>query len=470
MTGLGFHDVEVDGRRVDVLVEHGTVTALDDDLPFPDDAELIDGRGGALIPGLWDHHIHLMSLAASLASVRVGPPEVHSAEQLAAVLREAAAAAPNEWIRGVGYHESVAGDLDRWTLDRMLGDTPLRLQHRSGAMWILNSAALATLDLRDAPDGVDRDGGGLPTGRIVGADRWLGGQLESTRTTPPDLDAVGRLLAGHGVVGCTDATPYPDLDDLANLVDAVDGGALPQRLTVTGGPTIADRPFPAPVTRGPVKLLLADHSLPDLDQLVEWIGRAHDAGRPVATHCVTRVALVLTLTALDVAGVAPGDRIEHGSVVPPELVGRLRDDGLTVVTQPGFVAERGDRYRREVDEVDRPHLYPCGSLLAAGVAVAGSTDAPFGAPDPWIAIRAATDRRTADGHELGPDEAVDADAALGLFLGTPDDPGRTRRRVAVGASADLCLLRVPGQALHDHLTTDTVAMTIIGGEVAYDGR
>ena len=51
------------------------------------------------------------------------------------------------WIRGVGYFESVAGELDRARLDRLAPARPLRIQHRSGALWMLNSAAVDRLGL-----------------------------------------------------------------------------------------------------------------------------------------------------------------------------------------------------------------------------------------------------------------------------------------------------------------------------------
>ena len=86
----------------------------------------------------------------------------------------------------------------------------------------------------------------------------------------------------------------------------------------------------------------------------------------------------------------PGDRIEHASVTPPEVIAVMAHLSLTVVTQPAFVAARGDVYLRDVDPADRPDLYRCASLLEAGVAVGGSTDAPFGPDDPWLAMRAAT--------------------------------------------------------------------------------
>ena len=64
-------------------------------------------------------------------------------------------------------------------------------------------------------------------------------------------------------------------------------------------------------------------------------------------RCVQRIGLVVAMSAFEEVGVEAGDRIEHGAVIPIELVGALRDLGLIVVTQPAFVARRGDRYLRE---------------------------------------------------------------------------------------------------------------------------
>ncbi len=91
----------------------------------------------------------------------------------------AAAAQPRpDWIRAVGYHQSVAGDLDRDVLDRMIPDRPVRVQHRSGILWVCNSAALAALDAEhETAPGVERDAAGRLTGRLWRMDRWLGHQL-----------------------------------------------------------------------------------------------------------------------------------------------------------------------------------------------------------------------------------------------------------------------------------------------------
>ncbi len=95
-----FRDVEVDGVRTDVVVDGGTVRDLAPGLVRPPGVDEVDGRGGALLPGLHDHHVHLAALAAATASVRVGPPDVTSVEDLASALTEADRNLPaGAWLR-----------------------------------------------------------------------------------------------------------------------------------------------------------------------------------------------------------------------------------------------------------------------------------------------------------------------------------------------------------------------------------
>ena len=196
------------------------------------------------------------------------------------------------------------------------------------------------------------------------------------------------------------------------------------------------------------------------------IEQAHRHGRAAAVHCVTRTAIVLTLAAWDVVGSRAGDRVEHGSVVPPEVIGSLVRHGITVVTQPSFIGERGDEYLHDVAE-DLPHLYRCRSLLKAGIRVAGRNDAPYTAPDPWQAMRAAASRAGPSGAILGTSEAVDPAQALRLFLGELHDPGGAARTVHFGGSADLCLLRYPLNVALERLTAEDVAATVCSGRLVH---
>ena len=118
-----------------------------------------------------------------------------------------------------------------------------------------------------------------------------------------------------------------------------------------------------------------------------------------------------------------------------------------VVTQPGFLADRGDDFLRDLPVGEHADLYRCGSLLRAGVRVALSSDAPYGPADPWAVMAAAVSRRTASGQVAGAGERITAGQALAACLAAPDDPGGPSRRVAVGSPADLVVLQVPFAAL-----------------------
>lgn len=455
--------------RVDVAVTGDRISAIGVDLDTGA-AEVIEGHGGPLLPGLHDHHLHLHAVAADADSVRCGPPHVHTGDELAAAL----AAAPGDgWLRGVGYVETVAGLLDAASLDRLHARRPVRMQHRSGALWILNSLACQEVHLESADHpGVERDDSGRPTGRVWRADAWLRGRLPGTG--PPSLARIGVELARFGITGVTDATPDLPPDSLAALLAAHDSGDLPQRLHLLGVPLDSTAPNPArrhgdtggSVTTGPYKIVIADSDPLDFEALADTVRRAHAGGRPVAVHCISRAALLVQLAVFDDVGSLPGDRIEHGALIPAESFQTLRRHGLTVVTQPGFLTHRGDDYLHRVDHDDLPDLYRCRSLLRGGVAVALSSDAPYGPLDPWSVIAAAMSRRAPTGEILGEAERLTVSGALGGYLTPLDDPGGRPRSLRVGCPADLVLLDRPlVEAVAPE--ADPVRCTMIRGAIHY---
>lgn len=396
--------VEVGGALVDVRWDGGRISELGVLAPLPSE-EVVDGAGGALLPGLHDHHLHLLALAAASASVDVGSG-----------LSTLSTAGGTGWLRAVGWAEEG----DRSTLDRVRADRPVRVQHRSGALWVVNSRGVQELGLQgvDLP-GVERDDADEPTGRLWRLDGWLADRIGRTE---PDLAGLGRHLGQLGLTGLTDATPDLDRETCALL-----RRSLPQQLLLLGDPD----------GDGPVKLVLADHDLPALDELVARISEVRP--RPVAVHCVTREALALLLAARREAGPHPGDRVEHGALIPREVIAELP----TVVTQPGFLLDRGDDYLRDVDARDLPDLYRYASLADHGCAVVPSSDAPYGPVDPWVVMRAARDRTAASGTVLSGTERVSVGQALAGMLAPLHEPWSPPRRVVVGAPADLVLLRVP---------------------------
>lgn len=423
----------LNGRRVDIRVGE-LVDEVGEDLPGLRGEDVLDAAGGTVVPGLHDHHVHLRSAVSALSSLAVGPPAVHTEEQLVRVL-SCAVPGPDGWLRAVGYHESVAGDLDRSALDAVVPGVPLRVQHRSGALWVLNSVALERVGLPGHPDG-----------RLRPTDRGWSEALPRRDTRLADLSA---RLAGFGVTGVTDATPDLDEDDMTSLRMAHRRREFRPRLHFLS----------------PGKRILHDDRL-DVDGLTGWVSRQHNGGRPVAVHCVTAAQLVVAVAALRAAGTHPHDRIEHAAVVGDDDLADLADLGVTVVTQPNFVAERGDQYLADIPAVEHATLWRVASLLKAHVRVALSTDMPFGDGDPWAAMRAAVHRTTPSGAVLGVGERVSPQAALAMFLGRLDDPSRARR-VAAGQPGDLCVLTDPPAAVLAGLDAAMVTATIIGGQVAH---
>jgi predicted amidohydrolase YtcJ len=440
----GQGDVRIEGDRIMAMGRLDPATGED----------VLDARGGALLPGLHDHHIHLAGLAVRDASIVCGPPEVTSRDELAIALSRPG----NGWIRGILYHESVMGLPDARMLDELIRERPLRMQHRGGRMWLLNSRALAILlDQAEPPPGLEAEAGRF-TGRLFDEDAWLRGALGSA---PPDLAGVSSALARHGVTGLTDMSPANDAAMGAHFTAQRESGSLAQRLLVAGSLGLADAK-PAGWTTGPAKLHLHESALPDFDEAVAFIASAHDQGRAVAVHCVTEVELVFALAATEAAGPIRGDRIEHASVAPPELVERIAAMGLHVCAQPHFVAERGDRYLVDVEPRHRQDLYRLASLADAGIALSGGSDAPFGSADPWAAMHAAVSRETAGGALIGKREALTPEAALALYLADPGDLSR-QRAIAVGKPANLCLLRVAWQQARERLNAANVRATFVSG-------
>ncbi|MCZ6887208.1 MAG: amidohydrolase family protein [Gammaproteobacteria bacterium] len=421
----------------------GRIVEIGRGLQSADDGVVIDACGGAVLPGLHDHHIHLLALAAARSSVLCGPPEIGDAGSLRDALRDA----PGDgWIRGVGYHESVAGMLNARVLDALVADRPVRVQHRSGKMWFLNSMAIRLVGAEAGSDG-----------RLFRRDEWLRERLDAD-VDRAAVQATSRLLAARGVTGITDTTPSND-DRTARLLADL---APAQHVELMGSEAL---------TAGTLKIMLDDYALPDIDALQRRIVTAHERGRRVAVHCVTRAELVFAASAFIETGSAPGDRrdrIEHASVTDDGAMALLRRAGLTVVTQPNLVFERGDQYLVDVDATDHGWLYRCRGFLDAGVPLGGGTDAPFGQPDPWAAMRAAVTRETAGGQRISEArEALTPEQALALFTTPPDDPGGAPRRVAVGAAADLCVLRCNWLAARERLCHDDVAVVTKDGTVTY---
>lgn len=296
----------------------------------------------------------------------------------------------------------------------------------------------------------------MPTGRLWRCDDWLRQRLA---TKPPSLLALGQELLRHGITSVTDAGADNGPGHATLLGAAVRSGDLPQHLTIMGR---EDLPSAPDYQVGALKLLYDEADWPDAAVVSRRIADARQQGRAVAAHCTTTAELLLYLAALDHAGGArAGDRIEHGSMVPRSMIADIASAGLMVVTQPGFIHDRGDRYLTQVPDHELANLYRLRSLLDAGIAVAAGSDAPYANINPWIGIQAAQERLTATDAPLGLSEAISAADAMALYSPSGAKRGTAKPIVTLGQVGDLCL--ASGETAHG--STGAISATIIGGRV-----
>ena len=447
-------NAEVDGVRLDVRFQDKILELSSSIQPAPGES-VIDAQGGALLPGLHDHHMHFLATAAWANSVDCGAVDITGPDELGRLLRQQTGSG---WLRGVNYHESIAGELQVRALDELADHRPVRIQHRSGKAWMLNSAAIELLQLQQYADidGVEVDSSGAVTGRLFRLDGWLRERLSADLTS--DISSLSRQLSSYGVTGFTDTSATNSQQTAQLFAQWQSDGVLQQDVLLMGDDSLH---------AGPLKVILDEDSLPDLENLVVRLQRARNRGRSIAFHCVSHLELLFALTALEQVPADSRDRIEHAAIVYDEMLPRLKQRGISVVTQPGFLWQRGDQYLKDLEPREIEVLYRHRALLEAGVNTVVSSDGPYGPVNPWKVMDAASRRTTQSGTTIGGQERVSPDHSLRGYLLNAHGLKEPAREIRVGANADLCLLQLPWCEAEKQVANVKVQATIRSGAVTH---
>jgi predicted amidohydrolase YtcJ len=155
-------------------------------------------------------------------------------------------------------------------------------------------------------------------------------------------------------------------------------------------------------------------------------------------------------------------RIEHASVLNPELMKRLGKSGLIVTVQPHFVVS--DFW---VDQRLGPSrarfTYPFKSILNSGLVVVGASDCPVEPLAPLLGIAAAVNRK-------GP-EALLAEDAIALYTRNAAYASfeeNLKGTITPGRYADLAVLeKDPSKVRPSEIGGITVLVTMVGGRIVY---
>jgi predicted amidohydrolase YtcJ len=492
------------------------------------DAEIIDLGGRTVLPGFIDAHNHFLATGEALAALDVSYPRVRSIEDLVAAIAARAATTPaGHWIRAVGLnHEKFPEGRapTRWDLDRATGDHPVMVQHLSGHLALVNSAALAARGLDErtsAPKGgqLVRDLEGRLTGLCLDAAMGL--------VVPAAVD-----IGSHGPNFHAEAP----LEELVTHLDHAGRAYLAAGLTTVCDPQVTRREFIAyreTQRRGQLRVrtvcmplsnqlrefgaiglagvfgddrlaiggmkFYADGSLisgtasfsqpygerGEFTGLTYWrpeelsamVSEAHAAGWQVGIHAQGDHAIEMALAAIGGALRAarradPRHRLEHAGFPTRAQLEQIVALGVVTVNQPLYLHDSGDEFLRRLGA--RAHrLQPLQEELALGIRVVLSSDAFVASYRPLETIAAAVRRRTRSGATIGADqsltleEAVRAytiEAARAIFM--DDRLGSLERgKLADFVVLDGDLFATPPERIPDL----RVWMTVVGGEVAWHG-
>lgn len=483
----------------------------------------VDLSGRSLLPGFIDAHQHFTGVGGAQYAIDCKAAGMDSVAAIAEAVRRRAEEQPaGSWIRGRGYDHSRLVEQrhpNRHDLDAVAPDHPVVLTRTCGHIVAFNTKAaeVAGLSMTAAdPNGgrYDRDADG-ETLLGVAYERANAPLRDASMATEEDtrqyLLAANRADLASGLTSVHDAGGLlgPAMEIATDLVargeiqvrlyafatvnsfehplvGLLSGTGLrtgfgSDRLRIgafkvitdgsSSGPTAATR---QPYTVDPDDSGIAYWAQDELDDL---IGRAHRAGWQCTVHAVGDQAIEQTLDAMARAQAEhPREglrhRIDHCGITPPDLQERVRQQGIVPAMQPAFFWEFGDGYIRNYGRHRADVMFPARSLIEAGVRVAGSSDAPVTDYRPLFGIEQAMTRATRDGDVCGPEERVDLDTAIrmhtinGAYAEFADD---RKGSIEPGKFADLVVLsedirRVPATELRDL----PVALTMVGGEVAYE--
>jgi predicted amidohydrolase YtcJ len=198
---------------------------------------LIDAKGGAVLPGFTDSHLHLVE--GGLALDRVDLSDASSVDDLQQRIRLWAEAHPDAaWVVGSGWRASTfAGTLPtRQMLDALVPDRPAQMLDEAGRVSWVNSRALRLAGItRRSPAAAGIIARDPKTGEASGVLRGdavaLVGRLVPAATRSDRARAVRTAIEQAHRFGITSIqTLDSSTDDLALFAEARRAGDLPLRV------------------------------------------------------------------------------------------------------------------------------------------------------------------------------------------------------------------------------------------------
>jgi len=488
---------------------------------------VVDAKGGAVLPGFNDAHVHLINGGLSLDQVSLS--DANTVDAIKDTIRVWADAHPErEWITGRGwYYQPFAGAMPtRQMLDALVPDRPAYLIAYDGHTGWANTKALKAAGItrrtKSPANGeiVKDRRTGEPTGALKEAAMAL---ITAAAPKPSDEDRLAAIRAAideahrYGITSVQDAGGQAaDLELFDRLRKR---GELSLRVyqALAAGNTLSDADLEAldrvrerfaddPLLKtGAIKLIadgvIESHTAAMLEpyankpavkgdarftpeQLNKVVAMLDKHGWQVMTHAIGDAAVRMTLDAYEAAAKANPPlergrrhRIEHIETIDPADVPRFGKLGVIASMQPVHATPSptpGDVWSVNIGDERASRGWMWNSIAKAGGRLAFGSDWPVMTIDPLKSLHVATTRTTPDGLPEGgwiPSERLPIRKAIDAY--TRDAAWASfdelrKGQLAKDMLADIVVLTddiFSGPA--SRLTTTEVAVTIVDGKVVY---
>jgi predicted amidohydrolase YtcJ len=412
-----------------------------------------DLGGRRVTPGFNDAHSHPCdSGVALLTQVAL---EMDSVEAIkTAIHAKAVATPPGEWVVGFLYDDTkTARPLDRADLDAAAPDHPVIVQHRGGHTAFVNSRALELAKVAEnSPNPAHgeffRDAAGRHNGRV--AEQAAEAILALAVKPPSRADyrkgaaLISRQFASRGITSACEADGNPAI--LQGYQDARDAGELTGRFYTHIDFSDLDKMIDAGIHTGfgdewvrvgAIKLF-ADGSISERtallsepyvglgdyrgisrasrETLYEQARKAYLAGWQVGTHANGDVAIDAILSVYEqlqreAPRREPRLRIEHCTLVTPELIRRIKAAGVIPLPFAGYVFFHGEKMPFYGEERLK-HMFAMRDFLDAGIKAAPGSDYTASPAEPMLWLRSEVTRTDARGHVWGANQRITVEEAI----------------------------------------------------------
>ncbi len=479
---------------------------------------VIDARGGMVVPGFIDSHVHFLGGGMNLTSVQLRDART-PAEFISRIKKFAASVPSGTWIIGGDWdHQNWGGELpQRSWIDSVTPNNPVWINRLDGHMALANSAAMRAAKVPmsggDIAGGtIVRDASGQPSGIFKdNAQALIDPAVPDPAPAMLDraLDAAMTYANANGVTSIDHMGTWADL---AVFERAHRGGTLRTRIYAAVPLSTWARLRDTVAARGRgdswlrigglkgfVDGSLGSHTAAMMqpftdapndtgllvntpEDLYAWTSNADKAQLHVIVHAIGDRAINLQLNIFERVERENGRRdrrfrIEHAQHIAPADISRFGQLEVIPSMQPYHAIDDGRWAEKVIGHERAKTTYAFRALRDTRARLAFGSDWPVAPATPLEGIYAAVTRRTLDDkHPDGwiPEQKITLEDALRAYtiggayasFEEAEKGSLTPGKLADVVIIDRDLTKIAPETIRDA----KIEYTIVGGRVVYDRK